>query len=203
MVRGSWKGWRDVFDKWRRKGSLCDSIYHWRLSSRVFDAWKVHAVERMHGISMMIRRHHIDRLLKSSLTTWKREYHQRIVIAYCTHRMDLFRLHTVFTSWLHCIYHTKSMRRRMQEVLWRRSRSIFNRWRRKVSDSYCMYLVPLSLASTAISTHTHTHLHQMMMGYLYSLNVDSSWCESSLYTSMLVGGGSCNDLVPSPYCIPS
>lgn len=156
MVRGSWKGWRDVIDKWRRKGSLCDSIYHWRLSSRVFYAWKVHAVERMHGISMMIRRHHIDRLLKSSLTTWKREYHQRIVIAYCTHRMDLFRLHTVFTSWLHCIYHTKSMRRRMQEVLWRRSRSIFYRWRRKVS-AFVLHVPCPFVASIYCYIYSHPH----------------------------------------------
>jgi len=135
IVRGSWKGWRDVFDKWRRKGSLCESIYNWRLSSRVFHTWRIHAVDRMHGITMMIRRHHIDRLLQYSLIVWKKEYHMRLVTAYCTHRMDLFRLHVVFTSWLHFINHSKSMRRRIQEVLWRRSRSFFARWKGKVSDS--------------------------------------------------------------------
>jgi hypothetical protein len=135
MVRGSWKGWRDVFDKWRRKGGLCESIYKWRLSSRVFHAWRIHAVERMHGITMMIRRHHIDRLQQSSLIAWKREYRMRLVTAYCTHRMDLFRLHTLFNSWIHFINHSKSMRRKIQRILLRRSQSIFARWKGKVSDS--------------------------------------------------------------------
>jgi len=111
VVRGSWRVWRDVLDKWRRKGCLCDSIYRWKLLDKVFNSWRLHAVDRMYLIMMMIQRNQIDRLLRSSLVALGKEYHMQLVIADSIHRMDLFRSHALFSTWRHFICRMKTMRR--------------------------------------------------------------------------------------------